>query len=120
VVSAPDAAVQVVVAELAGRGFGPELPSDFHAALDALAEAGWLHDPAEVAALRRDLMFALAANERLTATRDELFETRKRLEAEVAALRAAADALLAKLETGAYSYPERKALRAALVDMDLS
>jgi hypothetical protein len=45
----------------------------------------------------RDLKFALAANERLTATRDALFETRRRLEAEVEQLRSgapvAADAL---------------------------
>jgi hypothetical protein len=47
----PDAAVQVALGVLGRRGYGPDLPSDFYAVLDALTEAGWLHDPKRVAAL---------------------------------------------------------------------
>ncbi len=44
--------MQIAVEALAGLGYGPDLPSDFYAVLDALVAEGWLRDPAEVDAAR--------------------------------------------------------------------
>lgn len=79
------AAVQIVTEALALRGYGPDLPSDFHAALDALAAADLLAKPGEVAQHEADLLA-------VEAQRADLAERLFAQEDELAALRAVADA----------------------------
>lgn len=47
----PDAAVQIVADTLAGLGYGPDPPYDFHAVLNALARADMLCPPGTLARL---------------------------------------------------------------------
>ena len=61
-----DAAVRIATDVLAERGYGPDLPSDFYAVLDALTEHGWLRDPTEGVELRAAVRTLVAHAERST------------------------------------------------------